>query len=193
MNTSEVHVTSGVNCAAADFSQMSLSALANHIEATHHAYLREELPRLIGLSGHVAAEHGRFGARLSQICQIVVALAAELASHMRKEELVLFPMIRELEKGQLPPALRCGTLCNPVRQMVLEHDDASTALSRLRDLTDDFHCPDHSNAEYRALVDGLANLERDLQLHIEKENAILFRRALALEEAQRLDALVCAD
>lgn len=193
MNGSDIHVTSSVSAAAADFGQMSLSGLADHIEATHHAYLRKELPRLIGLGGHAAAELGQFDSRLSQICQIVVALAAELASHMRKEELVLFPMIRELEKGQLPPALHCGTLSNPVRQMVLEHDDASTALSRLRDLTDDFHCPDHSNAEYRALVDGLANLERDLQLHIEKENAILFRRALALEEARRLNALVCAD
>ena len=44
--------------APADTAAMSLTALADHIEATHHAYLRNELTRLDAMSEKVAAEHG---------------------------------------------------------------------------------------------------------------------------------------
>ncbi|PJI52406.1 hypothetical protein CTI14_42780, partial [Methylobacterium radiotolerans] len=37
---------------------MSLTALADHIVGTHHAYLKEELPRLAFLTRKVAAVHG---------------------------------------------------------------------------------------------------------------------------------------
>jgi regulator of cell morphogenesis and NO signaling len=190
MNACEGHTTNAVGSTSADFGEMSLAVMANDIEATHHAYLRQELPRLIALSGQVAAEQGKRNPQLPQICQIIVALAAELNSHMRKEEQVLFPMIRELETGRRLPAFHCGTLCNPIRQMVSEHDDACGALAQLRELTDDFERPTGASDKFRTLVAALENLEQDLQLHIEKENRTLFPRALALEEKRRLDSLI---
>jgi regulator of cell morphogenesis and NO signaling len=42
---------------AIDAATMSLSSLADHIESTHHAYLKEELPRLIEKADRVAEKH----------------------------------------------------------------------------------------------------------------------------------------
>jgi regulator of cell morphogenesis and NO signaling len=170
---------------AADVMSMSLTELVDHIEKTHHAYLREELPRLAGMIQTVASTHGERDPRLHQAQEAFGAMALELSRHMFKEEECLFPMIRQLEASSRPPSFHCGTLANPIRQMESEHDDAGSGLERLRELTDGFTPPEWACKTYRALLAGLAFLERDLHLHIHKENNVLFPSALEMEAVRQ--------
>lgn len=167
-----------------DSAAMSLAELADHIEATHHAYLRSELPRLDGLSERVASAHGRRDPRLYEVRNTLLSLAAELSHHMVKEERILFPLVRELEAAAATPDFPCGSLANPIRQMEHEHDDAGAALDRLRELTDGYTPPEWACNTYRALLDSLARLEQDLHRHIHKENNVLFPRAQEMEGAK---------
>jgi regulator of cell morphogenesis and NO signaling len=164
-----------------DAAAMSLTELADHILDTHHDYLRAELPRLNGLTEKVAAAHGVHDARLHLLRQTFQSLAGELASHMIKEEQILFPMIRRLDTGDMPPAFHCGSVANPIRQMELEHHDADAALEQIRTLTDDYSPPAWACNTYRVMLDALAHLERDMHQHIHKEDNILFPRAVKLE------------
>ena len=175
----------GAGDASVDAAGMSLTALADHIEATHHTYLKSELPRLDAMTQKVATVHGGEDARLHQVRETFLALAAEMTSHMMKEEQILFPMVRQLEASSTPPVFHCGSLANPIHQMEMEHDQAGAALAKLRDLTDGFNPPDWACNTYRAMLDALAHLERDLHQHVHKENNILFPHAIALE-SQRL-------
>jgi len=161
---------------------MSLTKLADHIERTHHVYLQSELPRLNDITENVAALHGGKDPRLHHVRQTFLALAAELSSHMMKEEHILFPMVRQLEESDEAPIFHCGTLANPIRQMQMEHDQADSALGRLRELTDGFATPEWACNTYRSLLDALAHLERDLHQHIHEENEVLFPRALEMEQ-----------
>lgn len=160
---------------------MSLTALADHIEQTHHAYLRAELPRLDAITQKVASVHGAHEPRLWQVREAFVALFEELSSHMMKEEMMLFPMVREIEASTTAPLFHCGSLANPIRQMEAEHDQAGAALERMRELTDGYTPPDWACNTYRAMLDALAYLERDMHQHVHKENNVLFPRALVLE------------
>ncbi|MCG3146910.1 MAG: Iron-sulfur cluster repair protein YtfE [Verrucomicrobiae bacterium] len=175
-------VTSG---GGVDPSQMSLTELADHIVATHHAYLKMELPRLEAMTTKVARVHGDGDVRLPQVNQVLLGLQAAMTSHMDKEEQILFPLIRELEASATAPEFHCGSLANPVRVMELEHDQAGGALVKLRELTDGFTSPDWACNTYRAMLDALAHLEHDLYDHIHKENNILFPRAIALETSKQ--------
>lgn len=168
---------------AIDCRAMALNTLVEHIVSTHHSYLTRELPRLEDMSAKVAQVHGSTDARLNELAQVVAALAAELRSHMMKEERVLFPIIRELVHADTLPTMHCGTLANPIRMMESEHDTAGGALEDARRLTDGYAPPEWACNTYRALLDGLHDLEADLHLHIHKENNILFPRALELEAA----------
>jgi regulator of cell morphogenesis and NO signaling len=168
----------------ADVMLMSLNELVDHIEKTHHAYLREELPRLGGKARKVASKYGERDPRLHEVQETFGAIALELSRHMLKEEECLFPMIRQLEASRAP-TLYCGTLANPIRQMESEHDDADSGLERLRELTDDFTPPEWACTTYRVLLSGLAFLERDLRLHIHKENNVLFPSALEMESLRQ--------
>lgn len=161
---------------------LSLSELADHIERIHHAYLHAELPRLDQMVTKVARVHGDQEPRLHQVKDIFLALSAELATHLMKEEQILFPMIRQLETSDTVPSFHCGTIANPVRQMEFEHDEAGVVLAQLRQLTDDFTPPEWACNTYRALLDALLTFEQDMHQHIHKENNVLFPRGMALEQ-----------
>lgn len=167
-----------------DAASMTLTELADHIEQTHHVYLRSELPRLDAMTEKVASVHGDKEPRLHEVRETFLALAAELSSHMMKEERILFPMARQLEACETAPAFHCGSVQNPIRQMEHEHDEAGAALERLRNLTNSFTPPEWACNTYRAMLDALAQLERDLHLHIHKENNVLFPRTHELEQAK---------
>ena len=167
-----------------DAAGMSLTELVDHIEQTHHQYLREEFPRLDRMTARVATVHGDKEPRLLQIREAFVAMAAELTSHMMKEEQILFPMCRQLEAGDSTAASHCGSIANPIQQMESEHAQAGSALETLRELTDGYSPPDWACNTYRAMFDGLAQLERDLHVHIHKENNVLFLRAIEMERTQ---------
>lgn len=88
---------------------------------------------------------------------------------MRKEEEILFPMIR---KGE-------GFMADgPITIMTEEHDAAAEMLRRLRVLTDDYTVPAEACNTWNALWHGLAALEPALHMHIHLENNILFPRTL---------------
>lgn len=165
-----------------DAASMSMTALCDHIEATHHAYLRVELPRLAFLTTKVASRHGERDARLQEVAEVFAALHAEMDSHMMKEEQILFPLIRALDAATdgAPPS-HCGSINNPIRVMEHEHDSAGGAVARMRILTDGFTPPMDACNTYRAMLDSLAQLERDLHQHVHKENNVLFPRAAARE------------
>ena len=166
-----------------DADAMTLTDLADHIVETHHAYLRNELPRLDFMTEKVSRVHGDKEPRLLKIREAFVALKNELEPHMVKEEQILFPMVRQLEASTAKPESDCGSVGNPIRQMEHEHDQAGNALAILRESSDDFVPPNWACNTYRAMLDTLEQLEGDLHQHIHKENNVLFPKALKLESS----------
>lgn len=168
-----------------DWTMATLTELTEHIVDVHHTYLRRELPRLAGLIDRVLDAHGANHPELRSVREVFAGLQCELLSHMMKEEQVLFPMIRQLERTPADERrnLRfyCGTIGNPIAMMEHEHDTAGSALHQLDRLTHHYLPPDDACATYRALLSGLEQLQSDLHLHIHKENNILFPAAAALE------------
>lgn len=156
--------------------------LVDHLEATHHAYLHEELPRLTALSEKVAQVHGSRHPELHEVLRLTRELRDDLEPHLAKEERVLFPMIRELATADgTSPDFHCGSVANPISVMMVEHDRAGDLLAALRAVTDDYTIPDDACASYTALYLGLEELEADTHLHVHKENNLLFPAVIALE------------
>ena len=164
-----------------DLSTLTMTELADHIEATHHAYLKTELPRLEFLVNKVANRHGEHKPQLIELAAVFNTFKAELDSHMQKEEMVLFPICRRLEKASGPQQVHCGSVQNPISVMIREHDDAGDALQRMRELTDDYTAPSDACNTYRALFDSLKQLEFDMHRHVHKENSVLFPKAVEAE------------
>ena len=166
-----------------DWTRATMTELADHVERTHHDYLREALPRLTKLTEKVANAHGAHDSRLVELRDLFRAFREELESHMGKEENVLFPLLRRMDGASAMPTFHCGSVQNPIRVMLAEHDDAGEALVTMRKLTDDYTAPQDACNTYRAMLDALAELEADMHQHVHLENNILFPQAEATEAA----------
>ena len=168
-----------------DWMAAPLGELADHIVEAHHGYLREALPRLTLLTEKVRDAHGQRHPELVALATTFAAFRIELEAHMLKEEQVLFPLIKRIETEETLPAFHCSSLNNPIHMMESEHEDAGKALATMRSLTQDFTPPPDACNTYRALLDGLGELESDMHRHVHKENSILFPRA-SKREAKRI-------
>jgi regulator of cell morphogenesis and NO signaling len=164
-----------------DWADADLVGMIDHIEATHHAFVREALPRLRELAAKVVQAHGARHPELHDVQRTFAAICSDLGPHLLKEERVLFPICRELMVATKPLLFHCGSVGNPIRVMSSEHDTVGQLLRRLRSLTDDYALPRDACASYRALFAGLVEFEDDLHLHIHKENNILFPMVLGRE------------
>jgi len=170
-----------------DLTSAPLGELVEHIVTVHHAYVKQEIPRLHQLLNKVVSVHGKIHPELGTIQQIFQAMSAELSSHMMKEELVLFPHIAALENavssGKPRPRPAFGTVENPVHMMELEHGSAGEALKQISNLSSNHTPPENACFSYRTLYAALKEFETDLHQHVHLENNILFPRAIELESA----------
>ncbi len=154
------------------------AALAHDILDTHHAYMWEEMPRLLALVEKVHRVHGDRHRELAEVLEIFTTAVGELEPHMTKEERSVFPAINRMERtGQWSAQV---TLSTQVTELVDEHMVVGELFKRLNQVTGDYEVPADACGSYRAMLDGLKRMELDLHEHIHKENNILFPGALAL-------------
>jgi regulator of cell morphogenesis and NO signaling len=183
---------SAMNTAAAparDWNSAPLRELIEHIVGAHHEYLRRELAPLGARVEKVYRVYNeRYGDTLIGLPDVFAGLRSELELHIRKEEMMLFPVIAAYESAVLAgsplPGTPFGTVGNPIRMMEAEHASAGTALADIRTITANYAVPEYACVTYRSLMAGLQELEQDLHIHIHLENNILFPRAIALESGR---------
>jgi len=177
-----------------NWQQRPMAELVAHIVATHHAYVKSELPRLAVLAQKVVNRHGDTKAELPQIQSALAALDEELIQHLAKEEAILFPFIVKLERASTgaaaQPAACFGTVANPIAMMTQEHEAAGALLATMRTLSQNFVPPVGACPTFHAFYNGLQEFEQDLHQHIHLENNILLPRAIALEAESRQPATV---
>ncbi|MEQ1764008.1 MAG: iron-sulfur cluster repair di-iron protein [Pyrinomonadaceae bacterium] len=165
----------------------SASELIDYIISKHHIFTVEEIERLTPLMEKVCTRHGDQHPELFKLQTIFLALANSLIPHMRKEEAVLFPYIQMLESsiaGNSPAAPpHFGTVANPIRMMMADHEEDGERLRVMREITDDYTLPEGACPSYTALYAGLQDLEKDLHRHIHLENNVLFPAAVDLERS----------
>lgn len=167
---------------AAPFRAMPLGELVDHIESTHHAYLRAELPRLTASVDTLALEAGETESAI-ELRDEMRRMASELDAHIQHEEESLFAMVRDLAARTAITPTRCGgTVGGPIACMENEHSATLRGLAKLRELTDSYAIAADASASRRETMAALERFDRDMQEHIFKENEVLFPRAL---EAQR--------
>lgn len=172
-----------------DFNNLPLDELIDHIIEKHHKYVEASIPLLLQYTAKVARVHGAGQPELLKVDELFQKVAGELASHLKKEELILFPFIKKMLKAknegisiEMP---HFNTVENPIKMMESEHEEAGDIFKEIETLTDSYTPPAHACNTYRALFDKLQEFEEDLHEHIHLENNILHPKALKLEKELR--------
>ncbi|MDX5360298.1 MAG: hemerythrin domain-containing protein [Alphaproteobacteria bacterium] len=168
-------MTSEAQSAGAQELPEETGALIGHILERYHETHRRELAELAALAEKVERVHGDHPDAPRGLADALRRMTGELEVHMKKEELILFPLMR---RGGAP------MIRHPILQMRHDHDDHAAAIARLLDLTHGLEIPEGACRSWRALYEGTAKLIADVTRHIEIENTILFPRFESLEQTQ---------
>lgn len=168
------------------FNMWELDFLVDYIVNNHHQYVSKSIPFLFELSDKVSIVHGSSHAELMRINYHLQELLQELSQHMRKEEMILFPYIKELVKvkRQNTPMAKAhfGSIANPITMMESEHTSAGDDLKSIESLSNNFTPPADACNSYEIFYAKLKEFQQDLFQHIHLENNILFPKALELEQ-----------
>lgn len=169
-----------------DWSGATMTELADHIEQTHHAYVRDALARLASMTPRVVKAHGRAHPEFVELGGVIAAFTEDMHDHMVREERVLFPWLRRLERRTEIQSGPPWSVRRPIDCMVHDHEEAGRALEAMRRLTSGYSPPPDACPTLIEFYRLLEELERDTHLHIHKENNILF--PAGVETEKRLEA-----
>ena len=171
---------------ATDYKSWPLDLLADYIEKKHHRYVVEKTAEILPYLDKICRVHGEHHPELFEINEHFNKTAGELAMHMKKEELILFPFVRKLaqakQEGSNVVAPPFGTVQNPIEAMMQEHTNEGDRFRKIEELSNNYTPPQDACNTYGVTLGLLKEFEQDLHLHIHLENNILFPKAIELEK-----------
>ncbi|MDT0293831.1 iron-sulfur cluster repair di-iron protein [Mesonia ostreae] len=169
-----------------NFDAWPLDLLADYIEKTHHRYVEKQSVVLKAYLDKLCKVHGNQHPELHEIKTLFNDSTGELAAHMKKEELILFPFIKKMntakETQQEMPKASFETVENPIEMMMHDHDAEGERFRKIAELSNDYTPPEDACQTYRVTFSLLEEFENDLHKHIHLENNMLFPKAIALEK-----------
>lgn len=171
---------------AYNYDAWELDFLIDHIINIHHSYVAQSIPILLEYAAKVAKVHGHHYTEVVKINELFKEVAQELSAHMQKEEMVLFPFIKQLvqakKDGIQAPKPHFGTVGNPIQMMEHEHENVGDVFKEIAELSNNYTPPAEACNTFKALYSKLNEFEQDLHQHIHLENNILFPKAIKLEQ-----------
>lgn len=172
---------------ANDYQSWPLDLLADYIQKKHHRYVEERIPVINQYLDKICQVHGNQHPELHAIAEHFRICGGELTAHMKKEEFMLFPLIRKMvntpgtgEKISQPNA---GIIETRVKAMMAEHESEGERFRQIEALSKHYTTPEDGCNTYRVTLGLLQEFEADLHLHIHLENNILFPKAIEMERA----------
>lgn len=165
-----------------DWSAAPLDEVADHIVATHHAFIRRILPKLHLLIDKACHDRDRSYAALPRIAKCLDQMEPEMNAHLQLEEDILFPQIRELVWARKTPGAPAEQVDRNIADVGHEYEEAVREIAVLREVTNGYSAPADAPTAYQALMEELSALEADLERHAYLENEVLFPRAVELEK-----------
>ena len=170
---------------AIDFNTWELDLLSDYIEKKHHRYVEEKTPVLLAFLDKLTKVHGTKHPELFEINNLFYQGAGELAQHMKKEELILFPFIKNMvsanKKNTTLEMPGFGSVENPIAMMKHEHENEGERYEKIKALSNNYNPPADACSTYKVTFQMLEEFEQDLHTHIHLENNILFPKAIDLQ------------
>lgn len=169
-----------------DFQSWPIDLLADYIEKKHHRYVEEKSLEIKPYLDKICRVHGERHPELLEIKEHFNATAGELAMHMKREELILFPFIKKMAKAKQENTKldtpNFGTVENPIQMMMDEHTTEGDRFRKIEEISNNYTPPEDACNTYRVTFALLNEFEQDLHMHIHLENNILFPKAIELEK-----------
>jgi regulator of cell morphogenesis and NO signaling len=163
-----------------NFIEWDPAFLCDYIVNTHHKFVLKSLPELVMYTTKIASVHGKNHPELQTVADLFSQINKELLQHLKNEEEVLFPAIKEaLLTGKKEAKT---TIVSEITRLSGEHEFAGGAMDKINVITSGYLVPADGCNTYNVTFRLLAEFEDDLHVHVHLENNILFPKALTIAD-----------
>jgi Regulator of cell morphogenesis and NO signaling len=111
-----------------DFIEWEPGFLCDYIVNIHHKYVLKSMPELVMYTEKIASVHGERHPELAEVADLFSQINKELLQHMKKEEEVLFPSIKEAMSSGSENAKT--TIISEIFRLSGEHEFAGGAVDK---------------------------------------------------------------
>lgn len=163
-----------------DFDAYDPGQLISHIILKHHSYVKQASLPIKEHLLRVASKHGDRFPEMKKVYALFLEIEQDLQLHLQKEEVILFPRIREIyDAGQTKNGnpFDASYLSGPIAVMEADHTNAGGGMEEIRQLTNNYTPPAGACTTFCLVMDELRAFEEDLHQHVHLENNILFPKA----------------
>lgn len=160
------------NTTTHNFNEWDPVFLCDYIVNTHHKYVLKSLPELIFYTQKIASVHGERHPELNEVADLFSQINHELLQHMKNEEQVLFPAIKEFQRSG--SGVSKSVIVSEISRLSREHEFAGGAMDKINVITHNYFVPDDGCNSYNVTFKLLQEFEDDLHIHVHLENNILF-------------------
>lgn len=158
------------------FNEWQPGFLCDYIVNEHHTSVRKALPDLVFYTQKIAKVHAGNHPELQEVADLFAQINKELLQHMKKEEDILFPAVKEFFSTNSEKSK--ATIRREMNTILVEHEFAGGAMDRINSITGGYKLPDDACNSYRLTFNLLEKFEDDLHTHVHLENNILFPKTL---------------
>lgn len=159
-----------------NFKEWELGYLCDYIVNTHHKTVLKLLPQLMVYVKKIATVHGHNHPELADIARLFFKINEELLQHLKKEEDILFPAIKDVLKTNSSESKKI--VVSEITRMKGEHEFAGGAMDEINQLSANYNVPVDGCNTYQVTYKLLEQFEDDLHIHVHLENNILYPNAL---------------
>jgi len=169
-----------------NWSKASLIELLEYIEQ-HHRRIKEKLLKLQTLIEQAAElQNDQHSNTLGSLQKFYPVFKTKMENHFAKEEQILIPYIRRMDESNRNPGTKfefhTSSIKNPIGRIEYDHDRIENVMfDKLRTITNNYQLPPNAGNAFKALYDGLKDIETNMSEHINLESNILFPAAIELE------------
>jgi regulator of cell morphogenesis and NO signaling len=164
------------------FTEMTAEELISHILVHHHYYVKQIVPQIQQHLAKLKEKHADKFEWINTGVETFNLLQQELLQHMQKEETVLFPRIKEVEKcyNENSDTTSTKNILEPIMVMESEHAEAGALMERLKTITNNYTPAQTACTTHRITLTELKEFEENLHQHVHLENNILFPNAIKM-------------
>jgi regulator of cell morphogenesis and NO signaling len=150
--------------------------LCDYIVNTHHKFVLKTLPELVSYTGKISDVHGDRHPELKEISDLFSQINRELLQHLKNEEEVLFPAVKDyLTSGS---SVAREIILSEISRLSAEHEFAGGAMDKINIISHGYSVPADGCNTYNVTYKLLEQFEDDLHIHVHLENNVLFPKLL---------------
>jgi regulator of cell morphogenesis and NO signaling len=163
-----------------------IEVLVSYLKRKHYFFVRQELPFLSNMISGIQSDIPEYKNILNDLRMMFPLFVEDFIHHIHEEENRLFTRIQllhdiENDEFDLPVTLHILEK-DPIAFLAETHEIHDDEMQGIRKLTKNYLLPDSAPIGLKVLYHELQNFEKELIIHAQIEDQLLFPKAVELEK-----------